>query len=186
MITAIDYDGTIADTNGGKAAWIKANLGKDIDPWNCDRTNCVPIIGDANYRILGDWVYEYDSTLASAEVPGASSALRALAAAGDVYVISARPLRRLDFAREWLYRKGLLAYIRELYSSQDTSKADLCERVAAEVLIDDDARHLKHVELPGLRRILLQHGRSDGVDVGPNISFCRGWPEVLRVLRLRE
>ena len=64
MRIAIDYDGTIADTNRVKADWILQNLGQVVAPWNCDRTNCVPIIGESAYQIMGDVVYERESTLA--------------------------------------------------------------------------------------------------------------------------
>lgn len=62
LIVAVDYDGTIADTNREKAKWIEANLGIAVSPWHCDRTDCVPIIGEEAYRRLGDWVYERPST----------------------------------------------------------------------------------------------------------------------------
>ena len=32
MIVALDYDGTIADTNREEAAWIEANLGQAVAP----------------------------------------------------------------------------------------------------------------------------------------------------------
>ena len=56
--------------------------------------------------------------------------------------------------------RGLEGLVREFQSSKGTSKEDICRTIAADVLIDDDLRHLRDVRLPGLKRILLQHGRA--------------------------
>ncbi len=54
----LDYDGIIADTNRVKARWIREHLGVEVEPWRCDRTRCVPIIGASAYESMGEVVYE--------------------------------------------------------------------------------------------------------------------------------
>ncbi len=183
MVIAIDYDGTLADTNALKVRWIRERLGLEIAPWLCSRTECVPLIGRA-YEEMGEEVYGRESTLAASPVPGAPEAIRTLALQAELHVVTARPLRRLAFAREWLERQGLLTCFRGLHSTADTSKAAVCTLLGAGALIDDDVRHLQGVHLPGLRRILLQNGRREAPALEEDIRFCAGWPEVLVVLRI--
>ena len=159
LIIAVDYDGTIANTNAEAMKWIKTHVGRDVEPWQCNRTDCVPLIGKSPYEGMNDYVYERESTLAAAEVPGAANALRALTFVGDVFVVTNRPLRRIAYAREWLERMGLALSIREIITSHDSSKEQVCQQIGAHVLIDDDVRHLRDVRLEGLRRVW-QHGRT--------------------------
>ena len=182
MIIALDYDGTIADTNREKAAWIKANLGKTVAPWDCNRTACVPLIGEEAYLAMGNYVYEREGTLEAREVPGAVASIRALARAGQVYVVTVRPPRRIEFAREWLSRNDVLSNIEGMISSQGTSKGKICSQLGAEVLIDDDVRHLRGANLPALRRVLLQHGRGDDIELEPCVDVCRNWEDILKLL----
>ena len=182
MIVAIDYDGTIADTNLEKTRWIKAHLGVQVSPWHCNRTDCVPIIGAEAYQSLGDWVYERESTLQAEAMPGALGALRVLAESVELCIVTARPERRITFAREWLEGKGVLRSIKEIRTSSGTTKAEVCAAIGARVLVDDDLRHVQTADVEGLVRILLQHGREDNPDCGPGVAFCTSWPQVLDML----
>ena len=161
LIIAVDYDGTIANTNAEAMKWIKTHVGRYVEPWQCNRTDCVPLIGKSPYEEMNDYVYERESTLAAAEVPGAANALRALTVIGDVFVVTNRRLHRIAYAREWLERMGLALSIREVITSHDSSKEQVCHQIGAHVLIDDDVRHLRDVRLEGLQRVWLQHGRTD-------------------------
>src|SRR6185503_11927716 len=69
LILAVDYDGTIANTHAEAVKWIKTQLGRDVEPWQCNRTDCVPLIGKSPYEEMNDYVYERESTVAAAEVP---------------------------------------------------------------------------------------------------------------------
>ena len=183
LIIAVDYDGTIANTNTEAVKWIKTHVGRDVEPWQCNRTDCVPLIGKSPYEEMNDYVYERESTLAAAEVPGAANALRALTVIGDVFVVTNRRQHRIAYAREWLERMGLALSIREIITSHDSSKEQVCHQIGAHVLIDDDVRHLRDVRLEGLRRVWLQHGRTQIVDDCPvGVAFCSHWDKVLGVL----
>jgi len=180
---AIDYDGTIGDTNREKVKWIAANLGQAVSPWHCSRTDCVPIIGLAAYERMGNHVYERESTLQANEVPGALDALRALSRKAVLHVVTARPEARVPHAREWLASQGGLPLIAGVHSSAGSSKSAVCAAIGASILIDDDVRHLRQVEVAGLHRILLQDGRDDVPDCGPGVTPCRSWQDVLEYVK---
>ena len=183
MRLAIDFDGTIADTNRVKADWILGKFGIVVEPWRCDRTHCVPIIGAEAYEEMSDHVYERASTLQCPEVPGAADALLTLSARAELHVVTARPPRRMEFAREWFIQNQLLYLVNGFHSSISTSKEEICRMVGASILIDDDLRHLEAVRLAGLRRILLQDGRTGLMDSPPEVVCCRSWAEVLNSLK---
>ena len=182
LIIAVDYDGTIANTHAEAVKWIKENVGRDVEPWQCNRTDCVPLIGKGPYEELNNYIYERESTLAAVEVRGAANALRALTVIGDVFVVTNRRLHRVAYAQEWLERMGLALFIREVITSHDSSKEQVCHQIGAHVLIDDDVRHLRDVRLEGLRRVLLQHGRTQTDACPLGVAFCSHWDEVLGVL----
>ena len=182
MIIALDYDGTIAGTNREKTAWIRANLGRMVAPWECNRTDCIPLIGEEAYDAMGNHVYERESTLEAKEVPGAVAGIHALAQEGRVYVVTARPPRSIEFAREWLSRNDVLPHIDGVLSSRESSKAKIWRQLGAEVLVDDDVRHLRGTDSPALRRVLLHHGRRAHTGLEPGVDFCRNWEDVLNLL----
>ena len=65
LIIAVDYDGTIANTNAEAMKWIKTHVGRDVESWQCNRTDCVLLIGKSPYEEMNDYVYERESTLAA-------------------------------------------------------------------------------------------------------------------------
>lgn len=176
---AVDYDGTIADTNFIKGQWIRENLGQVVAPWHCDRTSCVPIIGKEAYERMANAVYEREWSLKAPAVAGALDGLRALKDRGRVYVLTARLPHRLAFTREWLEMHGASDFSDALLSSADMNKALACETHGIDVLIDDDARHLLPVARQGVKAILLRPGFGGTLTLPPDIVLCRSWSEVL-------
>ncbi len=178
----VDYDGTIADTNLMKSRWIREHLRKQIDPWRCDRTSCVPLIGAESYESMANTVYERTWSLAAPPVAGALAGLRALRGRGKVYVLTARLPHRLAFAREWFERQGAPELGDTLLSSAESDKLSMCQRHGINVLIDDDERHLLPLLQSGVRGILLKVGFGGTPSLPAGIQFCRAWSEVLAVL----
>ncbi|MBT3379992.1 MAG: hypothetical protein HN742_12205 [Lentisphaerae bacterium] len=178
MVIAIDYDGTIADTSHEKVKWIEANLGVSVSPWECSRTECVPIIGLEAYERMGNAVYEQASTLQADEISGALGTLRLLSKRAALHVVTARTEERIPYAREWLANQGALDCFAGIHSSSGSSKAVVCSAIGADVLIDDDIRHLCRIDIGGLTRILLQHGREAEPGCGVGITFCSSWQQV--------
>ncbi len=179
MILAIDYDGTIADSNAEKVKWIRDNLNWEIPVWLCNKTECVPRIGETVYEAMGNDVYERERTLQAPAVPGVLAALRTLAMTNELHVVTARPSRRIAFAEEWLTERGIVHLFRGIHSAHETAKTDICRRIGAHILIDDDERHLTSTDLPGLSRMLLQCGRNDTPQVPEGVLFLKGWPDVV-------
>src|SRR5512138_1104205 len=129
QIIAVDYDGTIANTHAEAVKWIKTHVGRDVEPWQCNRTDCVPLIGKSPYEEMNDYVYERESTLAAAEVPGAANALRALTVIGDVFVVTNRGVFRVSWSRLLLVLIGFVLSFREVVAWHDSSEELVCHEI---------------------------------------------------------
>ena len=175
---AIDYDGTVADTNWVKAKWIQENLGEDVAPYNCDRTNCVRLIGPNPYKKMSEEIYVRDVSLRTNPVSGAPQALRTLAERGPVYILTARK-SSLPFAEEWLEKNNLAQYIRKCISVENPPKIRVAEALGCRVLIDDDERHLAAIPETGLLRIHLRIGLERKEEPEGPIRVCTTWPEAV-------
>jgi hypothetical protein len=182
MKIGIDYDGTIADTGTMKSAWIRENLGKEVESWNTDRTTCVPVIGMEAYAKMGDAVYERELTLKAPLIDGAAEALARIAQIGEVYLITARGERRISFAREKLECKGLARYFSGFASSHGRTKEQVCSELGLDVIIDDDARHLEKISLQGLRKILIKCGSTEETELANGVEYAKSWQEAVDLL----
>ena len=177
----IDFDGTTADVNTVKSRWIEAELGLSIAPWDCNRTRCVPVIGEETYERMADEVYEETSLMATPEISGFSAATSALRREGfELHLVTARPDDLLLVAKQWLTRRGLIDSFVDFHSSDGTSKEAVCQAFELAALIDDDERHLVSFSA---EPILIQHGRRDRpAELPTRVHFCSDWPSVNRVL----
>lgn len=182
MIIAIDYDGTIADTNSEKSRWIKEHLHRDVAPWDCDHTDCVPLIGETAYVEMCNVVYEKPSTMKASLVNGSSTAIEELAQSHTLYLLSARGNDRLAYAEENLERRGLHRFFTGFHTSSGSSKAAVCHHLGAHVLVDDDPRHLVDPDLADIVRVLIQAGRPEAPPLNDRVVFCADWTEVISTI----
>jgi hypothetical protein len=188
----IDYDGTIADTSGVKAHWLRERMGIEVPPWRTDRTHCVPIIGLENYERMSKFVYGRKGSLQAKEVPGSIDAIKELARFSQLFILTARPSHRIRWCKEWLRKKGIHSFIHAYFSrtgisadGSELTKPQLCGDYGIHVLIDDDERHLRGPELPNLKKILFKNGCNVPVDDPEEIELARSWPDVLRILQVQ-
>ncbi len=173
----LDYDGIIADTNRVKARWIREHLGVEVEPWRCDRTRCVPIIGASAYESMGEVVYERRSSLAAPPVAGGLDAIRDLERAYRLYVVTARRDHRVEFARRWLELQGIAGCFEAVLSSAGSTKARICIDHEITALVDDDERHLG--SLTGVEPVLLKAGYTGSGEEFADLRALRSWPEVV-------
>ena len=176
---ALDYDGTIADTNALKTQWIQKHLGLDVAPYNCDRTWCVPLIGEDSYNAMALDVYSKENGLKAGVVPGANEALKTFAGHGRVYVVTARDSTNAPFAEEWLRTNGLMRYIEKIVPRTGKAKADVARSLGCRVLVDDDIRHLMDMPRDSILPLLLKPGFDGEFERSGGIVLCRSWGEVV-------
>jgi hypothetical protein len=152
-ILALDYDGVIADTNQVKSDWIAENLGQNVPPWLCNRTECVPIIGLENYNRMSPIVYGRGASLRARPVPGVLQAVQTLRQVYRLIIVTARTEEQIHWTREWLAQTGIADAFEDIHSSSGgIAKAEIVHQLGAVALVEDDVRHLlKFPEVPFAR-----------------------------------
>jgi len=182
LVFGVDYDGTIADTNVMIAKWIKMKVGIEVPPWKCDRTRCVPIIGLEIYEEMSDVVYEKEWTLKAPPVEGALEGLKKLKSLGRVYIVTARPKRRIKWAESWLRHHGVLDQIDGFISAWNKSKRDLCREYSINILLDNDERHLTAIKDEDIVKVLIKNGGPKQLNVPRDLLYVTCWEEFLRIV----
>jgi len=180
---AVDYDGTIANTNLVKSEWLKRNMNIDIPPWRCDRTICETIIGREKYNEMAKYVYGRELSLGASEVFGASEGLKQLKKIGDVFVLTARDAEMLQWAEIWLAKHEVRDDVEQVIASLGQPKLKLCQENGINILIDDDQRHIFEAEPHDIKRILLKNGIDETLAVPEYVSLCRSWSEVIPIVK---
>lgn len=176
---ALDFDGTIADTNAMKSILIREKLGLDIPAWQCDHTLCAPQIGEEAYQEISNIVYDRESTLKTPPLPGVPELLPKLAEVAEIHLLTARPAYRLAFAKEWLENLQLDGYFQSFLTSHAVDrtwrpKLDVCAEKGFSLLLEDDARHLQQ-ETDGIARVLIKNGCSGEITVAENVKLVCDW-----------
>ncbi len=177
---ALDFDGTIANTNIIKSALIREKFGITIPPWQCDHTLCTPQIGEEAYREISSIVFEEESTLATPPLNGAVETIQKLAEKFDLYLLTARPERRLVYARQWLINYRIERCFQKLLSSRLPDggfilKLQICQENQLDLLIDDDSRHLTVPGYENILRLLMKDGYESGLDLPEEVIIISNW-----------
>jgi phosphoglycolate phosphatase-like HAD superfamily hydrolase len=186
-ILALDFDGVVADTNTLKSRWIEEHLGLKVAVAQCNRTACVPLIGESAYARMSDFVYGEVSTAKVPAVPGALKAIEDLAEVWRFVLITARPGRRFQSALEWLRDHGLEPCFAEaIGGGTGMPKKQIAASRGAVGLVDDDERHLRDGGDPSFRRVLFSQGleREDSRSWAEGeLTVVTSWPALTGLLR---
>lgn len=182
MKLAFDFDGTIANTNQMKSILFEERHGIKLPGWQCDRTDAVPIVGLEAYEDVGNIVFERKSTLETPPLEDALKYIPALAEKADIYLLTARPQRWLDFAAEWLDKYDLTRYFERLLSSHIVDrewrpKLEICEENNFELLLEDDPRHFRVNGFHQIKKVLIKDGCLELPDLSGDIHMVRNWRE---------
>lgn len=186
MIIGIDFDGTVADTNVEKSTWIKRELGLEVKPYLCDRTCCVKAIEEKEYERMSTEVFSEEATSRVLPVSGALQAIEDLRQSNQVVIVTARAGSKLKAAAEWLDRYEQTRGLKYHGTTTDqASKAEVCVREGAQVLVDDDERHVAPAPSFGIQGILFKNSAPISLE-RKGLKICRSWNEILDLLRFME
>lgn len=175
MRIAIDFDGTIADTNSLKSKWVSVELGEVIPPYLCDRTSLVPIIGEANYEQMCQTVYSEASTARLVPIEGSYLALKEMSQQAQIHLFTARN-ESFPFALDWLARNRFSKYLHSGNGPMHGTKLQACLVLGINLLIDDDSRHLPPTSDSSVQGILFKYGAPSSYRLG-ELEICRSWNE---------
>ena len=119
--------------------------------------------------------------LTGSPVADVLNALKELAVSLDVYVVTARFPRRLEYAREWLEAHDVHSCIVDVLSSDGRSKPEICAEHRLTCLVDDDARHLDVLTGTPTAAVWFRPG-APAQPVPPGIKVVGTWTEVVSTI----
>ncbi len=102
-----------------------------------------------------------------------------------LFIVTQRRPQTLEFVREWLAQHDMLRYFSSIVSTGeidgvDKIKEQIYIELGLDALIDDDIRHLENINLLDLRKILLNHGGPENIELPNGIEYARSWDEVVK------
>ncbi|MBN1350664.1 hypothetical protein JXJ21_14700 [candidate division KSB1 bacterium] len=179
---ALDFDGTIADTNKMKSILIEERLGIQIPSWRCDRTLCVPIVGLEAYDEIADIVYERESTLRTPPLPDAVEYVKKLAQQARLYLLTARPEVRMRYAQLWLEEYQILDCFDGTFTSHIEDKIwrlklEICRENQFELLMDDDQRHFEKDGYDNIIKVLIKNGCHTDLELPETTHLVYRWQD---------
>ena len=118
-------------------------------------------------------------------IPKAQEALQYLGKKYDLYLVTARRKISIDLTFEWLNAHFANVFqgvhFVPIWEPNNTlTKADICQDIGAEYLIDDLAKHCNPAAKAGIKAILFgDYDWNRDEDVVPGVIRCANWQEVL-------
>ena len=187
---SIDYDGVIADTSALKATWLKRHHDLELPYYRLDKAGIVSLLGEDGFEAMVEACAGRRGSLRASPVPGAAEALARLARRGPVYVVTARPEERGDYAREWLAAQGLQGFVRRVLAAGGRPKWRVARALGCVAHVDDDSRHLSGFSKHGIAPFLLSRGADEAflreMQKGPlkglGATICPAWEQTADAL----
>jgi uncharacterized HAD superfamily protein len=135
-----------------------------------------------------EFVYEFLAERGHqiAPVPGSVEGIPRLAEEWELYAVTSRAARLEEPTRQWLelsygpvFRDVLLG---SYYEGERTEKSELCRRIGAERLIDDNLLYATEAAADGIAVTLFDdgYGWNQAPTLPPGVTRARGWAELVR------
>lgn len=148
---ALDFDGVIAYTDLAKTKYAREWLGLDVEESNMKRKYFIELFGERGdflYSQVTNGIYETEEMLNVPVMPFASQGIKNLQKNGWRCVVATSRSgtisdhSALSWAWKFIVENNITINIEDFYSSQKGSKLDICLKVGARVLVDDDYNKL--------------------------------------------
>lgn len=151
LVIAVDCDDVLVQTTPFFVEAYNSKYGTDVqlidahtesyDIWNADR----PLLEERLAELMNT-----DSYKLLAPIKSAVKVLKALAKEHDLHVVTARREHERDFTQAMLDSELAGVFTSMDFVGFTGSKGEVCRRIGADVLIDDNSRHLHDAIKNGL------------------------------------
>lgn len=138
-----------------------------------------------------DKIYKFKETPYFAGIrplPGAQSAIARLKTSHELNVVTSRQNEFKEVTYAWLERyfpdsfPEVYFTNHYAYTHSSVSKAEICNRIGAGMLIEDSLDHARECSASGIRVILFDYPWNQADDLPAEIRRVAGWPEALKVI----
>ena len=192
MKIAVDLDDVLTDTMAGVIAHhnelYHTNLTKD----DFYSQNFSEIWGGTKQAAV-DEILAFHSSLYGIDtppIPEAVAAVATLKAAGhELYLVTGRYDEVMDQTRDWIEKyfpqtfSGIFNTNHFSLKTTPTTKAEVCKKIGATLLIDDNLDHALGTARAGISVFLIDH-QWNKLDTEPeNITRVFSWPEIVEKIK---
>ncbi len=181
----IDLDGVLIDHTAHKLA-VAARLGYSLEPWQTNSNILRGVMAQQDHETLLDEVY-LKMTGDAPSIPGALEHLAALD--GEPYIVSARRLKSVRYAQQWLMKHGVFDIIpaeRMFFCESKKDKRAICDRLGITAFVDDQLEVLQSLS-PRMKRVLLDHhGVSPQLSIEEGYDVAGDWSQVRDLIGARK
>jgi 5'(3')-deoxyribonucleotidase len=186
QMIAVDIDDVLADHVAAFVAFSNSRYGTDLGKHNYDDrwSNLWAVERDEIERRALEF-HTPESIMEYELIEAAQDALVLLAKRYDLAIVSARPRHVLDATHTWLY-KHFGPIFKEVHFvpywevENRKSKADICNEIGANYLIDDIVKHCNVAAESGVKPLLFgDYSWNQAEDINENVVRVKNWQEVL-------
>lgn len=193
MIIAVDLDGIVVDFHGSLRNELIKTINYDlfskpapfsyfVDEW--PEVKAIPN-GPKEVNRLASIPITYQKAL---PVKKSLSSLSLLKKMGhDLWFVTARPKNLTQTTKDWFKKYSLdwgiekIIICDALFSDRAKAKSIACQKIKANVIIDDHAETIRNIVCPSLKlKLLLAYPWNISEKVGPNAYFCQDWTEIVK------
>jgi len=191
MKIAIDLDDVVVDFVNGFLKTYELIYGKKFPFEKIISYNfckCLKIPKEEAYGLVNRF-YETDYFKNIVFIKGAKEGIHKLAKKGQIYFVTARPLKIKDKTRVFIeehFPNIFLEIIHsgDLFSNQGPTKATICKKKNIEFLIDDNKNYAIECASNGTKVLLFDKPWNKDLDNDKNIYRVYNWREVLDIINL--
>jgi len=192
MIIAVDLDDTLADSLTSFIHFHNKNYNtslkyKDFTAYTLNEIMGMPKEEEAKR------LEEFDNSKHFEEIKPLKEAVEAvseLAKKHKIIIITGRAESSEKKTRAWV-KKNLpmikdIFFIRKVYHETPKNKADVCKKINADILIDDNLNHVHNCNRAGVKAILIDYPWNRNAKLGKLIQRVKSWKEIVKFINKIE
>jgi 5'(3')-deoxyribonucleotidase len=193
QIIAIDIDDVLADHVAAFVVFSNSQYGTNLGKHNYD--DRWSTLWDVDRNEIERRALEFHTAESIMEyelIEEAQSALSALSKHYELSIVSARPRHVIDASQMWL-EKHFGPIFKEVHflpyweEANKLSKADICNQIGAEFLIDDIVKHCNLAAECGIQSLLFgDYSWNQSGTIHDDVSRVKNWQEVLEYFDVKR
>lgn len=187
MIVAIDLDDVLADFLTAFIEFFNENHDdklkySDFTAYTLNEIRGMP--ADKESHLLENFdKSEYFDKIES--MRHSMEAIKKLAEKHELLIVTSRTISKEEKTKAWINKHfpdiSKIYFTRENYFAEQKTKAEICKKIGAEILIEDNLKYANQCADAGIKVLLFDYPWNQG-NLNPLITRVKRWDEIVEVL----